>query len=59
MVVSRMGIPQSEEKLRLVTFQKAELKGKFRFSTDVILTIALVVMVLLIWILFSPIGIAN
>lgn len=59
MLVSRMSIPQPEEKLQLVTFQKAELKGKFRFTTDVILTIVLVVMVLLIWILFSPIGIAN
>lgn len=59
MTVSRLGIPQSEEALRMVTFQKDQMKRKFRFSTDVILTITLIVMVLLIWVLFSPIGIAN
>ena len=59
MVVSRLGNPQSEETLKMVTFQKSEYKGKFKFTSDVILTIALIAMVLLIWILFSPFGMAN
>ena len=59
MIVSRLGIPQPAEALRLVTFQKNEPKKKFKFSTDVILTIVLIVLVLVLWVLFSPIGLAK
>ncbi len=59
MVVSRLSTPQSEESLRLVTFQKPETKTKLVFSSDVILTIILVVAVLAMWVYFSPWGIAN
>lgn len=58
MVVSRLSMPQSEESLRLVTFQKSETKTKFVFTSDVILTIILIVAVLAMWIYFSPWGIA-
>jgi SSS family solute:Na+ symporter len=59
MVVSRVGIPQSEEVLQLVTFQKKGIERGFKFSTDVILTIILIALVLLIWIVFSPFGMAG
>lgn len=58
MGVSRMGVPQSDEVLRLVTFQKDRSKTSFRFSMDVILTIVLIAMVLILWTLFSKWGIA-
>jgi SSS family solute:Na+ symporter len=59
MVVSRFGVPQSEEVLRLVTFQKKSDKKEFKFSTDVLLTLVLIALVLLIWIVFSPFGLAG
>ena len=58
MLISRMGVPQSEEVLRLVTFQKGKSKGKFKLSGDIILTIILILMVLIIWTVFSTWGIA-
>jgi len=59
MLFSKLGRPQKPETLKLVTFQKIDLKLKPKFSTDLILTFTLIVLVLLIWILFSPLGIAN
>jgi SSS family solute:Na+ symporter len=59
MVISKLGQPQSEEILRLVTFQKITLKMKFKWSTDIVLTIVLIILVLMLWWLFSPLGIAN
>jgi len=58
MLVSRSGHPQSEESLELVTFQKGEFRSKFRWSNDGGLTIILIVLVLILWWLFSPLGIA-
>jgi SSS family solute:Na+ symporter len=59
MLVSKMGVPQSMEKLQLVTFQKDASKGKIKWTKDVIITLVLVVLVLLIWIIFSPLGIGG
>ena len=57
MLVSKMGQPQPIELLKMVTFQKSN-QGRFRLSSDVVLTIFLVILVLLLWWLFSPLGIA-
>ncbi len=59
MVVSRMSTPQSEASLQMVTFQKSDTTVKFVFTSDVILTIILMVAVFAMWILFSTWGIAN
>ncbi len=59
MVVSRMSTPQSEASLQMVTFQKSDTAVKFVFTSDVILTIILMVAVLAMWVLFSTWGIAN
>jgi SSS family solute:Na+ symporter len=59
MLVSRLTTSQSEESLRLVTFQKSEIKTKLVFTSDVILTIILIIAVLALWVFFSPWGIAN
>ena len=59
MLFSKLSKPQDPESLKLVTFQKSELKSKFKFSTDLILTIVLIILVLIIWAIFSPIGIAK
>ncbi len=59
MIISRFTKPQPKESLQLVTFQPSDKKIRFRFSSDVMATIALIVLVLLIWILFSPVGLAN
>jgi SSS family solute:Na+ symporter len=56
MVVSKTGQPQSEEQLELVTFQKSTTKPTFKFSKDGILTVILVVLVLILWAVFSPLG---
>lgn len=58
MLVSKMGQPQSPESLKMVTFQKSASRGR-KFSTDVILTIVLILLVLMLWWLFSPLGIAH
>jgi SSS family solute:Na+ symporter len=57
MLVSKLGGQQSDEALRLTTFQPGETAFNFRVTTDGVLTIILIVMVLLLWILFSPWGI--
>lgn len=59
MGISKLGKQQDAEQLKLVTFDKTELNLKFKFSTDVVLTLVLIGMVLLLWIIFSPLGIAN
>jgi SSS family solute:Na+ symporter len=59
MVVSKMGQPQPAEMLALVTFQKQTEPRKIKWSSDIILTLFLIVMVLLLWWLFSPWGIAR
>ncbi len=56
MVVSKMGQAQPEEQLELVTFQKSTSKPTFKFSKDGILTIILVLLVLILWAVFSPLG---
>jgi SSS family solute:Na+ symporter len=58
MIVSRVGTPQPEDTLKHVTFQKSTT-SKFIFSWDMILTMILISAVLILWILFSPWGIAN
>ncbi len=57
MIVSKLGSPQPPESLALVTFQKSTTSRSFKFTTDVILTIILVVLVLLLWYIFSPLGV--
>jgi SSS family solute:Na+ symporter len=59
MIVSKLSLPQNQEQLRLVTFEKSELNLKFKFSTDTVLTLILIAMVLLLWVIFSPLGIAK
>ncbi len=59
MAVSKMSKPQPEESLELVTFQKRSERPKFKWSSDVVLTIVLIVLVLAIWWLFSAWGIAG
>ena len=56
MLISKMGTPQPEASLVLVTFQKRATSG-FKWTTDVKLTVVLVFLVLLLWFLFSPLGI--
>ena len=57
MLVSKLGTPQPEADLALVTFQKKATPVSFKWTTDVVLTVVLVVLVLLLWWLFSPLGI--
>jgi SSS family solute:Na+ symporter len=59
MLVSKLGIPQPEASLELVTFQKRFSMSGFKLTTDVKLTIVLVVLVLILWGLFSPWGIGG
>lgn len=58
-VVSYLGKPQSPESLRLVTFQKGGNRDIKKSHLDVALTIILVILVLTIWVMFSPYGIAK
>ncbi len=57
MLVSKMGHPQLPESLELVTFQKGDRTAGFKWTTDVKLTIVLVILVLLLWVIFSPLGV--
>lgn len=58
-IVSRLGMPQPEESLKLVTFQKSATTGAFKFSSDLILTFILMGAALVLWIVFSSWGIAH
>ncbi len=55
MIVSKLGLPQSSISLESVTF-KRNTKLSFKWTADVILTVVLIVLVLLIWLVFSPLG---
>ncbi len=57
MLISKLTEPQSIESLTLVTFQKKETASTFRFSKDGVLTLVLITCVLLLWLIFSPLGI--
>lgn len=59
MVVSKIGKPQPAEMLELVTFQKRSERPKFKWSSDMVLTIILIALVLVLWWLFSTWGIAG
>jgi len=59
MVVSKIGQAQPMEVLELVTFQKRADRPKFKWSSDVTLTVILTALVLLLWWLFSAWGIAG
>lgn len=58
-VVSKMGIPQSAVFLEQVTFQKRKPGATFRWSMDAVLTVILIVLVLVLWYIFSSWGIAS
>lgn len=55
MLVSKMSKPQAPKSLELVTFQGTS--GSFRWSTDVVLSVVLVALVLILWWVFSPLGV--
>ena len=55
MIVSKLTPPQSPESLELVTFQKRT--AAFKWTTDVQLTVVLIGLVLILWFIFSPLGI--
>jgi SSS family solute:Na+ symporter len=58
MVVSKTTVPQSEEMLRYVTFQKRDRSKPFKWTTDIVLTLILILLVLILWWIFSSWGIA-
>ncbi len=57
-LVSKTGIPQPLAVLEQVTFQKKKEAAAFKGSTDVVLTILLLILVLILWTVFSSWGIA-
>ena len=57
-LVSKTGIPQPLAVLEQVTFQKKKEGAAFKWSTDVVLTVILVILVLILWTVFSSWGIA-
>lgn len=59
MLFSKMDTPKRADLLELVTFSKEELNVKFKWSTDVGLTILLIACVLFLWFIFSPFGIIS
>ena len=58
MGVSMMGEMQPAAVLEKTTFQKPFSFGDFKFTADAKLTVGLIILVLFIWWLFSPLGIA-
>ncbi|MFT5386179.1 MAG: SSS family solute:Na+ symporter [Saprospiraceae bacterium] len=57
MLISKLGTPQPAALLELVTFQKSTKPASFKWTSDILLTLILVVLVLFLWGLFSPIGV--
>ena len=58
MVVSKFGIQKDKALLDMVTLSSKEKQVKFKWTTDTILTLILILCVLALWIIFSPLGIA-
>ena len=56
---SKLGTPKSPEVLDLVTFSDKERATRFKWTTDTMLTVLLIALVLFIWFLFSPWGLAR
>ena len=56
MIVSKLSVSQSKASLALVTFQKGARTASFKWTYDVVLTVALVLLVLILWWVFSPLG---
>ncbi len=59
MIVSKTGFPQPLAVLEQVTFQSRKGPLQIRWSTDAILTVILIALVLILWFVFSPWGIAS
>jgi SSS family solute:Na+ symporter len=57
--ISKLGTPKPAGMLEKVTFAPKELSFRFKWSNDTLLTLVLVALVLAIWLLFSPWGIAS
>ncbi len=57
MIVSKLGTPQPAASLELVTFQKESSATTSKRSQDFGITVVLIILVLLLWALFSPWGI--
>jgi len=58
MLVSKFSSPQAGKDLSMVTFQQRAGTANWQWSTDAILTVVLIGLVLLLWLIFSPWGIA-
>jgi SSS family solute:Na+ symporter len=56
---SKLGTPKPAALLEKVTFAPKELSLRFKWSNDVLLTLVLIALVLVIWVLFSPWGLAG
>jgi len=56
--VSRFGKTLSAEELALVTFKKSG-SSQIKWSKDATVTVLLIVFVLVLWALFSPLGLAS
>ncbi len=57
MISSKLSMDQPEKSLELVTFQKNTSLTTFKWTADVYFSIILVILVLVLWLIFSPIGI--
>ena len=56
---SKLGTPKSETLLEKVTFAPKELRFRFKWTSETVLTLILIALVLVIWWIFSPLGIAS
>ncbi len=58
MLVSKFSEAPADKDLSLVTFQERDGTARWQWSTDAILTVVLIGLVLTLWLIFSPWGIA-
>ena len=58
-VFSRFGTVKDASALQNVTFSKDETRLRFRWSTDTVLSLLLIGLVLTLWVAFSPWGIVK
>ena len=58
MLVSKFTTAPVDKDLSLVTFQERDGTASRQWSTDAILTVVLIGLVLMLWLIFSPWGIA-
>ena len=58
-IISKLGQPESAEKLQGLIYQKSRPSKLKQYPMDTAITLGLIVLVLILWLVFSPWGVGG